>query len=320
MGIRRCASTIQSQKNLKCCAPLEEKSEKYSLYGGPSKRNYLTRRVLLTTMCSRLIADFQRANVARYRDQTDMGGTGEAFLATHWSLIEDIKSKDDKDQALMDLLVKRYWKPVYCYLRRKDYDNEQAKDLTQGFFHEVVLNRNLVQRADQGKGRFRSFLLHALNQYLINVQTGELAKKRVPAEKLVALETIDPAEVRQAISTLNAEDAYNYAWLSALLDQVLSEVEAKCRREAMEVHWNVFHDRVVKSILENVDPPSLPEICQKYGIEGEKTASNMVITVKRRFQTALKQYIRSTVASGSEMDDELEKIMQFLPKSAQHFE
>jgi hypothetical protein len=46
----------------------------------------------------------------------------------------------------------------------------------------------------------------------------------------------------------------------------------------------------------------------------------MVITVKRRFQTALKQYIRSTVASGSEMDDELEKIMQFLPKSAQHFE
>jgi hypothetical protein len=86
--------------------------------------------------------------VSRRHDQTDMGGTGEVFLTTHWSLIEDIKSKDDKDRALMDLLLNRYWKPVYCYLRHKRYDNEDAKDLTQGFFHEVVLNRNLVQRAD----------------------------------------------------------------------------------------------------------------------------------------------------------------------------
>ena len=258
--------------------------------------------------------------MARYRDQTDMGGTGEAFLTTHWSLIDDIKSEDDKPRALMNLLVNRYWKPVYCYLRRKDYDNEQAKDLTQGFFHEVVLNRNLVQRADPGKGRFRSFLLHALNQYLINVHAAELAQKRVPPEKLVALETVDPAELGQAISTLDPAAAYNYAWLSALLDQVLSEVEAKCRREQMETPWNVFHDRVVQSILEDVDPPSLPEICQKYGIADEKTASNMIITVKRRFQAALRQYIRSTVASESEMDDELEEIMQFLPGSAQHFE
>ena len=93
-----------------------------------------------------------------------MGGAREVFLTTHWSLIGDIQSKHDKDQALMNLLLKRYWKPVYSYLRQKGYDNEQAKDLTQGFFYEVVLNRNLVQRADQCKGRFRSFLLHALNQ------------------------------------------------------------------------------------------------------------------------------------------------------------
>lgn len=129
-------------------------------------------------------------------------------------------------------------------------------------------------------------MLHALNQYLINVQTAEAAKKRIPAEKLVQVETIDPAEVPQAISNLSAEDAYNYAWLSALLDEILSEVEAKCREDGMETHWNIFHDRVVQSILENVEPPSLVEICEKYGIEDEKKASNMNITVKRRFQAA----------------------------------
>ena len=97
----------------------------------------------------------------REKDQTDMGGERETFLTTHWSLIEDVQSGDDKDRALIGLLLDKYWKPVYCYLRRKGYNNEQAKDLTQGFFHEVVLSRELVRRADQSKGRFRSFLLHA---------------------------------------------------------------------------------------------------------------------------------------------------------------
>ena len=257
--------------------------------------------------------------MARFHEQTDIGGAGEAFLTTHWSLIEDIKLKEDKDKALMGLLLKRYWKPVYCYLRHKGRNNEQAKDLTQGFFHEVVLNRNLVQRAEQCKGRFRSFLLHALNQYLINVQTAEAAKKRIPAKKLVQLEMIDPVEVPQAISNLGPEDAYNYAWLSGLLDQILSEVEAKCRQDGMEIHWNIFHDRVIQSILENVEAPSLADICEKYGIEDEKKASNMNITVKRRFQEALKQYIRNTVMSEAQINEELEEIIQFFPKRAQHF-
>ena len=86
------------------------------------------------------------------RDPTDMGGLRETFLTTHWSLIEGIQSGGDRDRALIGLLLDRYWKPVYCYLRRKGCDNEQAKDLTQGFFHEVVLNRHLVDRADPSAG------------------------------------------------------------------------------------------------------------------------------------------------------------------------
>ena len=116
----------------------------------------------------------------KFHDETDIGGERNIFLTTHWSLIENVGDEGERDRALIALLLENYWKPVYCYLRHKGYGNEDAKDLTQGFFHEVVLDRNLVQRADPAKGRFRSFLLHALNQYLINELDKRIAKKRVP--------------------------------------------------------------------------------------------------------------------------------------------
>ena len=83
-----------------------------------------------------------------YRDRTDIGGERETFLTTHWSMIQGVKAQEDKDRALIGLLLERYWKPVYCCLRRKGYGNEEAIDLTQGLFHDVVLNRRLAERAD----------------------------------------------------------------------------------------------------------------------------------------------------------------------------
>ena len=254
------------------------------------------------------------------RDYTEIGGAGGSFLTTHWSLIEDVKKQPDQDRALIGLLLERYWKPVYCYLRQKQYDNEQAKDLTQGFFHEIVLNLDLIQRADQSKGRFRSFLLFALNQYLMNQKRREDAQKRIPKDKMVSLDTIGLPVLPQRIVDSGPEESFNYAWVSNLLDQVLTEVQHKCCEQEMETHWCVFSERVVEPLLNSSTPPSLVDICAKYSIESEKKASNMIITVKRRFQATLKQYIRSTVASESEMAAELKEIMKFFPKRAQHFQ
>ena len=251
-------------------------------------------------------------------EMTDMGGTGEAFLTTHWSIIENIgESEEDRSRALIGSLLGKYWKPVYCYLRRKGYDNEQAKDLTQAFFHEVVLGRSLIQKADQSKGRFRSFMLIALNRYLITAKAGQAAKKRIPKSKLIPLGVMDGPELRLAASDLTPEDSFNYAWVSALLEQVLSEVEAKCHEDGKTVHWHVFHDRVLDPIMEKTDPPSMKEICRKYAIENEATASNMMVTVKRRFQTALRNYLRGLVVSAELIDEELAEIMRFLPRMAQ---
>ena len=62
-------------------------------------------------------------------DQTDMGGTVGTFLTTHWSLIEGVQKHEDPDRALIGLLLERYWKPVYCYVRRRGHANEEAKDI-----------------------------------------------------------------------------------------------------------------------------------------------------------------------------------------------
>lgn len=257
----------------------------------------------------------------RYDDQTDMGGTREAFLTTQWSYIDGIRAGQDKDKVLIGHLLGRYWKPVYCYLRRKGYDNEQSKDLTQAFFHEVVLNRDFVQRADQAKGRFRSFLLHALNQYVTKQGLKERALKRIPKEKLVSLDLVEPPPVLpKGIANSTAEESYHYTWVSAMLEQVLSDVEAECRKQGMQIHWNLFHARIVQPILGNEPPPSITGLCETYGINDAKKVSNMIITVKRRFQTMLMQYVRSTVLSDGQANEEMKDLLQFFPKTAQHFE
>ena len=273
----------------------------------------------MRTMPSSALQDIE--NMKR-RDQTSMGGEGDTFLTTHWSLIEDVQSGpgQDKDRALIGLLLDRYWKPVYCYLRQKGYDNEQAKDLTQSFFHEIVLYRDLIQKADPSKGRFRSFLLHALNQYLIDEKRKQAARKRIPKEKLVPLDVIGAPILPQTITKSDPEDCFNYAWKSALLDQTLSEVQDKCFEDGMQTHWHVFQDRVVEPLLKNLEAPSLKEICTKYGIKDQSRASNMIITTKRRFQAALKRNVRATVLSESEIDEDLKQILKLPPRKAQDSE
>ena len=254
----------------------------------------------------------------RRDDYTDMGGTREAFLTTHWSIIEQAGSEDrDKKQALIGLLLNRYWKPVYCYLRRKGHDNEQAKDLTQGFFHEVVLGRDLVKKTDRSGGRFRSFLLVALNRYLIDVKREELARKRIPNDRLIPLDAVDPPELPQSLGQPAAEDAFNYAWVSVLLEQVLDDVEAECQKDGKRVHWNVFRDRVLQPIMSRNESPSLREICDKYGIGDEAKASNMIVTVKRRFQAALRKHLRHSVVSDENINGEFKELRKFFPKMAQ---
>jgi RNA polymerase sigma-70 factor (ECF subfamily) len=250
-------------------------------------------------------------------DQTDMGGMRESFLTTHWSLLEGVRKHPDKNQAMIGLLLERYWKPVDCYLRRKGHRNEEAKDLTQEFFHEVVLNRHLLERADPAKGRFRSFLLHALDQFRIDQVRKESAAKRIPREKLVPFDLSDPPELPQTIFERSPEDCFTYAWKSELLDRTLSEVQAECEAQGLQTHWHLFRDKVLLPAREDRESQPMNVICTRYGISNESTAFNMLLTVKRHFKAALTRNLRSTVLREEDIDEEWQEILNLTGERAQ---
>jgi RNA polymerase sigma-70 factor (ECF subfamily) len=179
-----------------------------------------------------------------------------------------------------------------------------------------VLNRHLVERADPSRGSFRSLLLHALNQYLIDEQRKETARKRIPKAKLVPLDVGHAEALPAAINELDPEASFNYAWKTDLLERALSEVKQSYTQQDMETHWRVFDDHVLQPVLEEREPPSLTTICQRYGIETEVVASHMLTTVKRRFQNVLKRHVRLTVLTGEAVAEELEEILRFFKKDS----
>jgi hypothetical protein len=107
-------------------------------------------------------------------------------------------------------------------------------------------------------------------------------------------------------------ESFNYAWVSALLDRLLEEVEADCRNRGMATHWDLFRDRVLRPILEDRDPPPLADVCARYGVKEATKASNMIFSVKKRFRGALKRYVRQSVASEAESGEDLLELAQFL--------
>jgi DNA-directed RNA polymerase specialized sigma24 family protein len=252
-------------------------------------------------------------------DHTDMGGAGQAFLTTHWSLIEGVRSDADNSHALIGTLLRDYWKPVYSYLRRHGHSNEDAKDLTQAFFHDIILGNQLIQQADPGKGRFRSFLLTALRRYLINVNRKETARKRIPKGKLIPLDVIDPSALGAVSEDLSPDDCFNCAWVSSLLERVFADVEAACHQDGKTVHWKVFEERVLQPIMDQTDAPPVSDICQKYGLVDGHMLANMITTTKRRIRLALEKHIQTLVSSPDEVSDELQEMARFFPDIAQNF-
>lgn len=256
------------------------------------------------------------------REYTSIGGDRQSFQTTPWTAIEEVRAHEggrgtETSNRLVGELLSAYWKPVYCYLRRRGCDNEQAKDLTQDFFQEVVLGRELIRRADRTKGRFRTLLLRALDRYLISVHRKTTARKRLAPGRLIPLDDTDIAQLPETTGHLNSEELFHYTWISGLLDRMLSEVHDECQRRDMATHWALFHDRVLQPIMSGIEPPAMEELCRRYGVDAPTTASSMIFTVKRRFAAALKRILRQSVALETQIDEEMVDLMAFLTKGRQ---
>ncbi len=241
-------------------------------------------------------------------DWTSSRDANKWFQTTQWSEIRQLRESDDSlHKALLESLLTRYWSPVFWYIRKKGYDHNLAKDLTQGYFHEIVLGRGLFDHARQAKGRLRNFLLVALERYLASFERRRSAQKRRPLNQMISLEEVNLPEPATADSP---EQAYSRAWAAELLDKTLAELCEVCHRSGKGVQWAVFHDRVLAPIFDDSAMPSFRDICRLYSIENEATASNMVTTVKRRFRSILRRHLRESVGAEEDIDTELMELLR----------
>ena len=235
---------------------------------------------------------------------------GGSFETTHWTDIFEAQTLDpDQRRQAEERIARRYWKPVYCYVRRMGLDPDKAKDLTQGFFCDVIVERKLISHARRAKGRFRTFVLSALRHYAIDVHRAERSGRRHPAGHLWSLTDMEGKSLPEPAAESTPEDAFHHAWVASLLDEVLASARDSCRAAGQEAYWEIFEARCLHPIVEGVEPVSLAELCRRYDVSDEKKASNMLMTVKRRLGRELRNRVQPWVRRGEDPRREIQDLI-----------
>lgn len=254
--------------------------------------------------------------MAMWQERTKIGGMNELLETTQWSQVVLAGHGDTQQRRdAMGAITDQYWKPVYCFFLRKGFDNEQAKDLTQGFFTDVILGRGLLGKAVQERGHFRSLLLKAATHYAEDCRRKSTARKRAPEKGLVSLEGMEGAKLITSPSDESPDHAFNRAWASALLSKVLADVENQCHKADQMTHWAVFQARVLRPITDGAAPVPYADLCEQLSIGRPDQAATMNTTVKHKFESTLHRHVRQSVDSDDEVAEEIAELMRILSKA-----
>lgn len=238
---------------------------------------------------------------------------GGAFPTTDWGLFVDIRGGSPAAKlAALEILARRYWKPVFRFLQYSGKDEESAKDLTQAFF-AAWIESNAFAKADAQRGKFRSFMLASLKRFAANEHRADHAQKRRPGAGLLSLDALmDDEEIRfEPIDAETPEKAFDRAWACEVVNRVLKHLETECARKDQKAHYDIFSRRLIRPILHGQEAPSMAELGTEYGFT-EKQAGNLLETAKRAYRRLLEEEIRLYAASDSEVSEEVRDIFAIL--------
>ncbi len=233
------------------------------------------------------------------------------FVTTHWSVVLTAgRSDTTRAHAALEKLCQAYWFPLYAYVRRRGHSVEDAQDLTQAFFARV-LERHWLARADQAKGRFRTFLLTAMERFLANEWDKVRALKRGGGQKNIPIQ-LDTAETRYGVEpadTRTPEQAFEYRWAVALLDEVVGQLEAEFdARDQAELFATLkpclVGDRATQPYA---------QLAAKLGME-EGAVKVAVHRLRQRYRELLRAEIANTVDSPADVDAEMRHLFNVLAR------
>ena len=236
-------------------------------------------------------------------------GPAGCFASTHWSVVLAAAHSDSAStRAALEKLCVAYWYPLYAYVRRRGYSVEDAQDLTQEFFARV-LERRWLADADQSRGRFRTFLLTAMERFLANEWDKARAQKRGGGQKPIPLQ-LDTAETRYGIEPADRrtpEQAFEYRWAVMLLEHVVDQLGAEFRSRGQEELFNTLKPCLVG------DGSTQPyaELAGTLGL-AEGAVKVTVHRLRQRYRELLRAEIAQTVNSAGEVEAEMRHLFNVL--------
>jgi RNA polymerase sigma factor (sigma-70 family) len=211
------------------------------------------------------------------------------------------------ERALEDL-CHAYWYPLYAFVRRQGFDPHDAQDLTQAFFAQF-LEKKYLKRADAARGRFRTFLLACLKNFLANEWDRAHARKRGGGREIISLDE-QTAETRyrlEPVDTLSADKIYERRWALTLVGSVLSRLQQEYEDDGRS---ELFQH--LKATLSG-DRKSLPyaDLGKSLGMS-EGAVKVAVHRLRQRYKALFRAAIADTVESPEEVDEELRAVVAAL--------
>ncbi len=232
------------------------------------------------------------------------------FVTTHWSVVLAAgDTKSPKSAEALEQLCRTYWYPLYAHVRRHGHDHHGAEDLTQEFFARLLEHQWLTSVASE-KGRFRTFLLVALDHFLANQWRRAQTLKRGGGRVIVSLDETRSDEERfsrEPAMEAAPDQAFDRLWATTVLDQAMKRLqqELSARGKAARFdEWKMFLSREATA-----------EDCESSGRRLGMSPGATTVAIHRfreRYGDLLRETVAQTVSETKDVDEELRYLFALL--------
>jgi len=230
------------------------------------------------------------------------------FATTRWSLIlsaTDSDADEQKKRAALAELCRTYWRPIFLFVSRHGHSIQEAQDLTQDFF-VMILESDWLQQADEHRGRFRSFLLKSLQNFLSHAEERSRSVKRGGQLEFVSWDewlAEAPSQLMlsaQTIESLPPEHLFDLRWAATVVEHALQRLREQCERKG---RLRLFETLSGYLTSERGDV-SYAGLAAALGI-AETAVKKQLHNLRQRFRWLLRDEVAHTVENPADIDDEI---------------
>ena len=238
------------------------------------------------------------------------GGAGQ-FHTTRWSaVLLSAQSQTPGSQAALAELCRIYWYPIYSFVRRRGSSAEDAQDLTQGFFLHL-LDHKALRQVSPIKGKFRSFLVASLQNYLSDQADKARCLKRGGNIEFVPLD-IKSAEDRYRLAPLDfltADKVFDARWAATLLDEGMGRL-----REEYAAQGKASTFETLKPFIDPINSKaalSYEQVADALQVD-LGSVKKLIFRLRKRYASVLREEVARTVSDPAEVDEEIHSLCEAL--------